>query len=610
MERPKTVRYLSAPSDLRRLRSEKDGHFILTCDLDLGGQLWNPIGSEKAPFTGVLDGRGFCISNFVLAYPSSDGNLGFFGGSSGTVRGVRFTDVTLAPKQAARRVGVIAGTSSGAIEGCLVRGTLDFAPDAAGVICGALAGVSRGLLTGCTSELTMTVRASHAALGGLCGEVTGTLTGCRAAGALRFDGPANAAGLFAGRAADAVITACRFSAEENTRNGALLTALAGSSERAQISDCRVRDNRGGERLLTEDQRALRQACVRHMARMGSVPWTPDVTLHYLNPAKNPVSDQVFPAGVQRFGMPYTQNHSPLERFEASFDENGRLRDFVKEKTDDYDGFDRWLGNDCSGAVYWAWSRVGCSFDFSVTGEMLPWCAEHGILPVGEYDFDRETLTEPIVKRNGEQRMAESWAQLQPGDAVVNKYPDWGHVRLCETAAVVMRRQDGTVDLDESYVFTHEQGGALGVRNLPGWNNSWLLHHRYTFRDLWDAFYVPVTIRELHDGVRPEQALAADVQGLNRGTVRSNWRIISTTARVLDAAGQAVWEDRRFTAMERFDDHASYAPLRHTVRAVDLSVHEPAWDESALTSGGAYAYVVDVLLGNGAVLETEPVAISL
>ena len=100
---PKTVRYLSAPSDLRRLRSEKDGHFILTCDLDLGGQLWNPIGSEKAPFTGVLDGRGFCISHFVLAYPSSDGNLGFFGGNSGTVRGVRFTDVTLTPKQAARR---------------------------------------------------------------------------------------------------------------------------------------------------------------------------------------------------------------------------------------------------------------------------------------------------------------------------------------------------------------------------------------------------------------------------------------------------------------------------------------------------------------------------
>ena len=86
-------------------------------------------------------------------------------------------------------------------------------------------------------------------------------------------------------------------------------------------------------------------------------------------------------------------------------------------------------------------------------------------------------------------------------------------------------------------------------------------------------------------MRPEPALAADVQGLNRGTVRSNWRIISTTARVLDAAGQAVWEDRRFTAMERFDDHASYAPLRRTVRAVDLSVHEPAWDESALTSGG-------------------------
>ena len=73
-------------SDVRRLRSDKTAHYRLTRDIDMEGKIWNPVGNGESPFTGILDGNGFKISNLVIPYSSSDGNMGIVSRNGGIIR--------------------------------------------------------------------------------------------------------------------------------------------------------------------------------------------------------------------------------------------------------------------------------------------------------------------------------------------------------------------------------------------------------------------------------------------------------------------------------------------------------------------------------------------
>lgn len=61
-----------------------DSHYKLTCDIDMNGAEWTPIGdltsknSYNAVFSGVFDGDGHTVSNFVIT-SSSTQYVGFFG---------------------------------------------------------------------------------------------------------------------------------------------------------------------------------------------------------------------------------------------------------------------------------------------------------------------------------------------------------------------------------------------------------------------------------------------------------------------------------------------------------------------------------------------------
>jgi hypothetical protein len=303
-------------------------------------------------------------------------------------------------------------------------------------------------------------------------------------------------------------------------------------------------------------------------------------------------------------MPYTNKYGSLERFEACFNPDGTLKDFIKEIPKGYDGFDLYMGSDCSGSVYWAWNRVGCSFSFAFTGDAMP-CTEGGTLPVGDYAFAPGMETDQIRDQNGEQIMAESYAKLYLGDAILQRTKaGGGHIRLISQTPVIYRKCDGSIDLDNSYILSHELGGNLGGwRTLKGWDTPWLINHRYTFRELYKTHYIPITIRELQEGIAPQPTLEERDIRLNAGSVASNWRIISTTAKVLDGERE-IWRDCVFTAVHPFDKETQDVMARSTVREVDLTVHGKNWRDGILLPGKRYTYLVEVLLGNGETLTTS------
>lgn len=71
---------IGSVDDLRAVRNDLQGNYLLTSDLDLSDELWEPIGDIDSPFTGVFDGDGHQIKNMTVDISgTSDLPGGLFG---------------------------------------------------------------------------------------------------------------------------------------------------------------------------------------------------------------------------------------------------------------------------------------------------------------------------------------------------------------------------------------------------------------------------------------------------------------------------------------------------------------------------------------------------
>ena len=173
---------VSTPEELDAIRKDPAGRYRLTADVLFtpadfaeggafyhGGQLWQPIGSKEAPFTGVLDGNGHTVKglrinaeldvpapdlmnggerpeNFDVAalFEARELTVGLFGYSQGTLRDLKLEDLE-----------VKATVSS------------DFRSAKAFLYAGGLAGVcEEGAVTGCSSSGSVTALIRHTASNG------------------------------------------------------------------------------------------------------------------------------------------------------------------------------------------------------------------------------------------------------------------------------------------------------------------------------------------------------------------------------------------------------------------------------------------------------------
>ena len=84
-----------------------DKTFVLTKDVELGGQEWTPIGTSANPFKGTFDGQGHTISNLYINMPDRN-NVGLFGYTSdGEVKNVVINNAKVAGSNC---TGVVTGT--------------------------------------------------------------------------------------------------------------------------------------------------------------------------------------------------------------------------------------------------------------------------------------------------------------------------------------------------------------------------------------------------------------------------------------------------------------------------------------------------------------------
>ncbi|MDD3765982.1 MAG: ZmpA/ZmpB/ZmpC family metallo-endopeptidase-related protein, partial [Eubacteriales bacterium] len=106
---------ITNPYDLDDIRDNLDGEYCMLNSIDMSVyDYFTPIGSAATPFTGVFNGNGNVINNLNIV-ETREPNVGFFGYLSGVdtiVEHVGFSNVSVIGKS---RIGVVAGTNSGAL---------------------------------------------------------------------------------------------------------------------------------------------------------------------------------------------------------------------------------------------------------------------------------------------------------------------------------------------------------------------------------------------------------------------------------------------------------------------------------------------------------------
>ena len=117
---------VNTASDLDAVRTNQSGTYALGTKITLEpNQTFTPIPN----FTGLFDGQGQTIANLAIA--STAQNVGLFGsiGSTGVVRNLNLTDVTVSGPNS-QFVGSLSGTNAGTISNVSATGQCKRAAEA------------------------------------------------------------------------------------------------------------------------------------------------------------------------------------------------------------------------------------------------------------------------------------------------------------------------------------------------------------------------------------------------------------------------------------------------------------------------------------------------
>lgn len=521
---------IGCAEELMQLKTAPRGNYRLTADIDLQGSIWEPV-----DFSGVLDGDGNSISNFRIV---GGERLGFFGilGENAVVSRLTLKKFSIMADENTIAAGGLAAINRGRIESCTLGADAPYVPTPRG---------NRNALTGWCDDSRIYIKKAYTMAGSVVGENTGIIK-------------------------NAVSYLQLLSGKQG-----LCGKNSGEAEGL------YRDVTHRTELLPERAIAMRKEIVSHMERQGNFTWIPSKDMTFTSAYTGSV--KVYEKDQLHYGLPYTQKNGCIERAQYCMGADDYVADWLPGYSDaakeSYGSpvppWDVYLGNDCSGAVYWSWQRVCPSIEFGFTGDMVPTEENqklYGILPLGNYKSET-LLTDEVIKANTPEKIVDCYPLLRLGDAIVSRDPTYGHTRLVARDPMVMRRADGSIDIDASYVPTHEHGVGKGS---SGRLSTWQMDARYTFRDLLDTHYVPITNRDLVTGVAaPVELTVLNMDSPFSGKVISNYRIISSAVELEDKSSGKVYKSVEFAALDK-DRHKasprqdSYA--RSTIRCVELKDH--------------------------------------
>ena len=594
---------------LKLIAQHPEATFEILCNMDLEGATLAPI----PEFTGTIRGGSFTLKNFTVQGGSEE-SFGFVGVNKGDISSLYMDGVTMIPGSAAKHIGFLAGTNAGKItRGIITASKLEVTQAGEGVVCGGIVGQNTGSITNVNAAVDLIYSATNGAkVGGIVGQAKGgILDYTENHGALTVTGENMTVGLLAGEIDDVVMTDCVFGGADNCLNGKLFVNMTGNPDDDELVTTpnaiyRVNDYHPP---LTPGQQKLRDRVVEEMNAMGLIEWRLRNDLIHTCTCALAECNGVYNNTTLYIGIPYNHKGSSMERMKYVLDDEGYIKDWLFE-LEPYDGFDLYMGNDCSTAVAHAWWTVSNSTDFYRVTYMIPQNAKNchvatgrsdsGIIPVGDYEYEMSLTkgyTIYMVEATGVQRMCKAYASMRKGDAYAYIGEPGGHTRMAAADPVVFYNQAGEIDPEYSYVLSSEQGGARDIESPSGEtiHTAWRVNYKFTFANLLERGYVPVTCEELLTGeMEPATCEIQDgadgFAGMYDGLVKANYFLDSVDLEIKNSAGEVVFFHTLWTTVDkRHDIGENDGLLRNYKDYFDLVAFATPLSKTQFEVGETYNY---------------------
>lgn len=350
---------------------------------------------------------------------------------------------------------------------------------------------------------------------------------------------------------------------------------------------------------------MRDWVVDYMYKMANVKWTPARDMDLRNDANGKLVGKTltFQKGVVYHGLPYINlsTDTDYEDFIGSekltWDEAKGL--YVYDCPADRSQNSA-LGNDCSSAIFLAYKRFDPNIAAYDTGSCFPLGTKSGVYALGNMVVGaNDKTTDVIVKNTPEQDHYEALALLQKGDTIIWR-TDAGHTRMVLEVEVT-RNSTGKINGARSTVKTIEQTNTMDSTRTDGVKTNWYVEHVYTFTQLREKNYIPITCKALsEERVEPE----IKVVGANSsktiataksliGDIQSNYPILSATIAIKDAQGNELYS-------EYIKSHVSKISGKLSLKSFKFN-----FDMASLSAGDyEYTITVETVCGTGEVYKVD------
>lgn len=298
---------------------------------------------------------------------------------------------------------------------------------------------------------------------------------------------------------------------------------------------------------TPDVNDLRETAVRAMRDLLTIQWTPAENISYFNTAgRDKQFDYV--AGTAYGGLLYSGAGSGLFQFLEYYNPETGLLLYPGTA----DELRKTIGSGCADSLLWSWGTVANSFSSGYYPSVM--VQQNGYLPVGNYTYDPNLKsfyylpTEEIIKKNGEAVMLDAYTKVLPADALVSSSAD--HAMMVIEEPTVRYKSDGTIDIENSYVYIQDQrGGRTSKEFYEVKDGSTTIYFnsgtrlKMTFETLLDKNYIPVTLAEFTGAKAYENAevttqgkTCTSLKDLQNVMIESNYPIAFISAKLVDGNG--------------------------------------------------------------------------
>ncbi len=268
--------------------------------------------------------------------------------------------------------------------------------------------------------------------------------------------------------------------------------------------------------ITSQEVDLRQMVVDYMYAMANIQWTAETRLDFSNYS----ASLVYEPGQTYLGVVYNSNGTGLEGFQAVLDEENRYIGTVT-------GWSSSPGNSCATSIEHAWQLISPNVEFQYCIDMMPYYENTGIVAVGDIDWScyNGTNTGSVISSNDRSVILEAYALALPGDALMRYQNTGGHALMVTKEPAVVRNEDGSINMANSYLYLTDQNIRLHDRRE--YPSSWEVDRPVSFANALQDGYLPVTVAQLRDGASPvptfEVSNAPTAESIAAGTVKGSVR---------------------------------------------------------------------------------------